>query len=625
MMMFPIDVSGYKRLSLSLDKELSAKDKKQLLNNCNIVRDMIVFVTAYAGVRGLGGHTGGAYDVVPAALIVDGFMQGSNKIHPVLFDAAGHRVILQYVLLALQGSIPMNQLLKYREFKGKLPGHPELGVTPGLKFSSGRLGHLWSFANGVALATKKRVVVFDSDGSLQEGNEAEAARFAVANNVDVTVFLDDNDVTIAGHPSEYMRGYDPARFLSGCGLDVTTIDSRKQEDVDVIFEHIRSACKTNGPRAIVNKTVMAKGIASVEGSPKAHDVVDAKGAIVYLEKRGHKKAAKVLRSAPEYVSDKRLRGSSDVWKKNRNEFGKIVAGLMKKDKEGVLVLDCDLAGSTGLVHIKKAHPDRFISGGVMERNNFATAAGFGSVKGNQGVVATFSAFLEMLVSEISMARLNEGSLLAHFSHAGVDWMADNTCHYGTSIFFADNGFGRDSTRLYFPADPHQLRAILEKIYAQRGLRFVFSTRSAVPEVLKDDGSLFFDKKYKFTGVDEVIREGEGYIVSYGEVLCRAIDASEQLREKGLEVGVINKPVLNVVDEKMMRKLADASFVLVAESQNAKTGLGVRFGSWLLERGFSPKYGYLGVEKPGQGGLDEHLVYQDLDPKSIVKKIERLLG
>ena len=33
-----------------------------------------------------------------------------------------------------------------------LPGHPELGLTEGVKFSSGRLGHLWGHVNGVALA-----------------------------------------------------------------------------------------------------------------------------------------------------------------------------------------------------------------------------------------------------------------------------------------------------------------------------------------------------------------------------------------------------------------------------------------------------------------------------------------
>jgi len=55
----------------------------------------------------------------------------------------GHRVATQYILAALEGAIPAEHLLHYREAESKLPGHPELGLTPGVKFSSGRLGHMW--------------------------------------------------------------------------------------------------------------------------------------------------------------------------------------------------------------------------------------------------------------------------------------------------------------------------------------------------------------------------------------------------------------------------------------------------------------------------------------------------
>ena len=105
-------------------------------------------------------------------------------------------------------------------------------------------------------------------------------------------------------------------------------------------------------------------------------------------------------------------------------------------------------------------------------------------RGQQGIFATFSAFLEMLISEITMARLNEANVLAHFSHAGVDDMADNTCHFGVNNFFADNGLPEgDHTRLYFPADQHQMRAVVQRVFGDPGLRFVFSTRSPVPDIL----------------------------------------------------------------------------------------------------------------------------------------------
>ena len=63
----------------------------------------------------------------------------------------------------------------------------------------------------------------------------------------------------------------------------------------------------------------------------------------------------------------------------------------------------------------------------MERGNFSAAAGFGAYNDyRQGIFSTFSAFSEMIISELTMARLNFANVLTHFSHSGVDEMADNT-------------------------------------------------------------------------------------------------------------------------------------------------------------------------------------------------------
>ncbi len=68
----------------------------------------------------------------------------------------------------MEGAIPYEHLLHYREANSKLPGHPALGLTPGVKFSSGRLGHVWPWVNGIALANRdKTVFLLGSDGSQQ--------------------------------------------------------------------------------------------------------------------------------------------------------------------------------------------------------------------------------------------------------------------------------------------------------------------------------------------------------------------------------------------------------------------------------------------------------------------------
>lgn len=132
-------------------------------------------------------------------------------------------------------------------------------------------------------------------------------------------------------------------------------------------------------------------------------------------------------------------------------------------------------------------------------------------------------------------------------------MADNTCHFGVNNMFADNGLSDVQSYLYFPADPAQMIAIVQRVFFERGLRFIFSTRSKVPWILKEDGSRFFEGDYEFIpGKDDVIFEGKaGYVVTFGEMLYRSVDAVLRCRQRGLDVGLINKPCLNVVDEQVM--------------------------------------------------------------------------
>ena len=75
---------------------------------------------------------------------------------------------------------------------------------------------------------------------------------------------------------------------------------------------------------------------------------------------------------------------------------------------------------------------------------------------------------------------------------------------------------------------------------------------------------------------------------------------------------------------MMKKLAARPFVLVVEGWNVKTGLGSRFGTELLKRGFKGKYNHIGTHREGSGGLWQQMGYQGLDPAGIAKAINELM-
>ena len=106
----------------------------------------------------------------------------------------GHGSMLQYALLHLTGyDLPMSELEHFRQLGSKTPGHPEVGVTPGVETTTGPLGQGLANAVGMALAERlmaaafnrtghaivdHRTWVFVGDGCLMEGISHEAASLA---------------------------------------------------------------------------------------------------------------------------------------------------------------------------------------------------------------------------------------------------------------------------------------------------------------------------------------------------------------------------------------------------------------------------------------------------------------
>jgi len=173
-----------------------------------------------------------------------------------------------------------------------------------------------------------------------------------------------------------------------------------------------------------------------------------------------------------------------------------------------------------------------------------------------------------------------------------------------------------------------MTAIVQKVFWDSGLRFIFSTRAKVPFILREGTEEHcYGGKYQFVpGKDEWIRKGKlGTVIAFGELVYRALDAVDRMRADGLDVGLVNKSTLNVVDEEAIKEYGSQKVVLVVESLNQKTGLGSKMGTWLLERRLTPVYGYVGTSREGCGGLSEQIFHQGLDPQAIIVKFKQLAG
>ncbi len=143
----------------------------------------------------------------------------------------GHGSMLQYALLHLTGyDLPMEEIANFRQLHSRTPGHPEVGVTPGVETTTGPLGQGLANAVGFALAEKllaaqfnrpghaivdHRTYAFAGDGCLMEGISHEVCSLAgVLGLAKLIVLYDDNGISIDGNvgrvvPRRHARNASP--------------------------------------------------------------------------------------------------------------------------------------------------------------------------------------------------------------------------------------------------------------------------------------------------------------------------------------------------------------------------------------------------------------------------------
>src|SRR5258705_7782485 len=95
----------------------------------------------------------------------------------------GHSSIGQYVVMALRGFLPIEELKTFDKGGFGLQGHPDVTKLPGLETSTGSLGQGLSVGLGIALGARMRgqklhTFVMIGDGELQEGMIWEALHIA---------------------------------------------------------------------------------------------------------------------------------------------------------------------------------------------------------------------------------------------------------------------------------------------------------------------------------------------------------------------------------------------------------------------------------------------------------------
>ena len=196
----------------------------------------------------------------------------------------GHGSMLHYALLHLAGyDLTMDDLRAFRQMHSKTPGHPEVGITPGVETTTGPLGQ--GIANSVGMALAEWLLGYEfnrpgydvvdhytyaflGDGCLMEGISHEVASLAGTLKLNKLIWLyDDNGISIDGKVEGWFTDDTQKRFEAYGWNVIPKVDGHSVKDIDAAIEQAKTSDR---PTLICCKTIIGKGAPNLEGGDKVH-------------------------------------------------------------------------------------------------------------------------------------------------------------------------------------------------------------------------------------------------------------------------------------------------------------------------------------------------------------------
>ena len=255
------------------------------------IRKLVLESLAEAG----SGHTGGSLGLADVFAVLYHKVLHHRPDQPNwaerdrLVLSIGHVAPVLYATLAHAGYFPVEELKTLRKLGSRLQGHPgrDFGL-PGIELSAGSLGQGLSVALGMALADKtdkksRRTYCILGDGELQEGSVWEAIMAATHHKTDnLCAVVDRNGLQIDGPTEQVMKLESLEDRWKSFGWKVIPVDGH---DHLALLEAFDLAQKTKEkPSVIIAKTLMGKGVKSIENDYKWHGKAPSKEQLIgFLE------------------------------------------------------------------------------------------------------------------------------------------------------------------------------------------------------------------------------------------------------------------------------------------------------------------------------------------------------
>lgn len=448
-----------------------------------------------------------------------------------------------------------------RKFKG-MSGFPKSRESEHDVYETGHSSTSVSAAYGMAVARDLagddyQVTAVIGDGSFTSGIVYEALNNIGANQTNMNIILNDNGMSIAhnvGALNKYLdkirssKKYDDAKSSVKTALNKVPVvggtirkslkNSKEKLKYSVITTegHIIESLgiKYFGPVDGYNINDMVNIIkaASEYDGPTLIHVLTLKGKGYYWSEMYPRKFHGISAFDPETGEPLSSGGGASFSK----VFGDTLTELAFKDDK-IVAIAAAMGTATGLLPFYDAHTDRYFDVGIAEEHAVVFAAGMAK-QGYKPVVAIYSSFLQRafdyLIEDIALQNLHVVFALDRAGLVG----ADGETHHGQFDLSYLNMI--PGMTILTPADGNQLSEMLEFAIEMEGpVAIRYPRGSSEGEHLR---------LRKFRGSNNIISEGKDVtILAAGTMLDESIKASEILKSKGYDVGIVNVAVVKPLD------------------------------------------------------------------------------
>ncbi len=584
-------------------KQLSDLQQKVLARE---IRHVIVNTVSKTG-----GHLASNLGVVELTIALHSVY--SSPQDKIVWDV-GHQ---SYVHKLLTG--------RYKEFDtlrqfGGISGFPRIDESPHDIFGTGHSSTSISAALGLASARdlergKSSVVAVIGDGALTGGMAFEALNHAGHLQKDMTVVLNENEMSIAQNVGSL------SKYLSRMRTNPKYF--RVKEDIEGLLKRIPavggSMARLAGKAKDTIKYFLVPSMLFEElgftylGPIDGHDLVVLKDVLKRAKKlKGpvliHVVTKKGKGYRPALDNPDRFHGvgcfqveTGEIVKNGKGKsfscaFGEAMLELARED-DRIVAITAAMADGTGLSEFARVFPDRFFDVAIAEQHAVTFAAGLAR-GGNKPVFAVYSTFLQraydQIIHDVCLQNL---PVVFAVDRAGIVGQ-DGPTHHG--VFDLSFLSQIPNLQVLAPCCCSELRSMLKYALDCKGPVAVRYPRGEGQPVDGYTASPLTEGKSDF-----VCRGKDLYIMAVGNMLPKACRAAGMLKNKGINAGVVNVRFIKPLDKGIITEILDnCNRIAVLEDNIVRGG----YGSYLLEHIHSMGLDRLDIKVKLLGFPDEFVTY-----------------